>query len=52
MNDKSKQIIRSLLLTAAASFLHHGASAVENREMDITDFIKHFADQFEDVGYY
>ncbi len=37
MNDNSKKILRSLLLTAAASFLHHGASAAENLESDIPD---------------
>ena len=36
MNDKSKLILRSLLLTAAASFLHQNATAAENSF--VTDF--------------
>ncbi|MBP3257149.1 MAG: peptidoglycan-binding protein [Bacteroidales bacterium] len=37
MNDKSKLILRSLLLTAAASFLHQNATAAENLETVLPD---------------
>ena len=37
MNDKSKRIIKSLLLSAAASFLHQGATASEMQEESYPD---------------